>query len=126
MPVMTLVKFIVTLVGEISVRNSKGKKVAAPAALIESHLDDVMDELDKLDAADPRIDLDLVNNSVTFSVLVEAANPIGAVDEASGILRTAIHAAHGATPDWPGRHDQAWAVRLLSLRSDPVVERVEA
>jgi hypothetical protein len=81
-----------------------------------------MDELLKLDADDAMVDLDLENdNSVRFSVSFEAVNPIVAIQEASGMIRTAIHAAGGATPDWPNEHDEAWAVRLVRAESTELV-----
>lgn len=114
------VRFVVSLVGRITVSDETGADVTdGRDELIEEHLDQVMDELYNLGAADPSIDLS--DDIVEFAVLVEAANPLGAVSIASGLLRTAIHAAKGATPDWPTSPDHgAWAVSLVSVRSDPV------
>jgi hypothetical protein len=91
-----------------------------PAAVIEAHLDEVMDELLHLEAGDPSIDMDLSRSEVQFAVLVQAANPLDATNEASGLIRSAIHKANGSTPDWPEPHDDVWSVQLLSLRADPV------
>ena len=88
-------------------------------AVIEQHLDNVMEHLLSLDAQDPSINLS--GDEVEMSVLVEAANPIKAVEKASTLLRTAIHHAEGGTPDWPDAKDQkAWSVWLVNLRSDAV------
>jgi hypothetical protein len=92
--------------------------------LIERHLDEVMDELVRLDAGDPSIDLDLTQSEARLAVLVEAVNPLEATDTASGLIRSAIHAANGSTPDWPGPHDKAWSVQLLSLSTEPVPIKV--
>lgn len=100
--------------------DANGQRIPDEGQVLESHLDAVMEELVHLDAGDPAIDTDLSNNSVVLSLMVEAPNPLTAVDVASGYLRSAIHAAGGSTPDWPGRHDKAWEVMLVSLRCDLV------
>lgn len=112
--------FVVMLVGEVRVQDGNGEVPSGADEIIESHLDDVMEELDNLGTVDPSIELDLTkaHAEVTFQLMVKAANPIGAASQASGLLRTAIHAAHGATPDWPGPQDERWYVRLLSMRSE--------
>lgn len=113
--------FMVALVGRVQVIDRAGNTVHDCAEIIEQHLDQVMDELQHLDAQDPSIDLDLASdNEVAFSVLVEATNPLAAVDQASSVLRSAIHAAQGSTPDWPGASDKAWSVTLVSVRSEAV------
>ncbi|MGH9108466.1 MAG: hypothetical protein ACRDY3_03200 [Acidimicrobiales bacterium] len=113
--------FMVALVGHIQVTDGDGSEVDECASIIEAHLDEVMDELSKLDAQDPSIDLDMAaENEAAFSVLVEAPNPLDAVNHASSQLRAAIHAAQGSTPDWPGPADKAWAMTLVSVRSEPV------
>lgn len=94
-------------------------------SIIEAHLDEVMEELGRLSAGDPSIDLDLTCGQVAFSVLVHAPNPLEAVDQASGLVRSAIHAAGGATPNWPDRMDKAWAVQLVAIRSEPVSDARE-
>ena len=89
------------------------------AMAIEHHLDNVMEELLKLDALDPTIGLG--DDLVDFSVMTEAINPVDAVNKASGTLRTAIHAAGGGTPDWPKVSDEVWGVWLVSVRTDAVL-----
>lgn len=118
-------RFVVELVGVVDVTGDEDGPLNA-AAMIDAHLDAVMDELVNLGAADPAIELDMSCRQVTMAVMVEAANPFGATSQASGLIRTAIHTAHGATPDWPEPTDEAWSVRILSLRSDPVTEPTEA
>ncbi len=103
----------VELVGQITVADGTER----PDEAIERHLDLVMDELETLDARDPSISVDLADGEVTMSVVVEAANPVDAVGLASGLLRTAIHAAGGATPDWPEPFHEAWAIRLTGVQS---------
>ena len=119
--------FVVMLLGEVRVQDGNGEVPSNVDDVIEKHLDDVMEELDNLGTGDPSIELDLtkVHPQVTFQVLVHAANPMGAASQASGLLRTAIHAAHGATPDWPGPQDERWYVRLLSMKSE-LLESPEA
>jgi len=112
--------FNVMLTGEIRVESIGSNDSDQADSQIEGHLDEVMEHLGYLDAGDPSIDLDLVNHEVTFGVLVDAANPLDAISLASGLLRTSIHKANGATPDWPGTDHEAWFVKLISVRSDPV------
>lgn len=91
------------------------------ASIVEEHLDAVMEELLKLEAGDPSIELDLTDQvAVTFALIVSAPNPIDAVNIASGAIRTAIHAVGGGTPDWPDIASEAWSVRLLTAKSSPV------
>lgn len=110
--------FVVALDCIITVSDSDGE-VDDTDAIIEAHLDEVMNEMMALGTRDPSIELDLTTGQVSFSVLVESANPIGAAAAASGFVRTAIHAAGGATPDWPGPTHEAWAVQWMALRSSP-------
>lgn len=111
---------MVSLVGLVRVTGPGDEPIANADELIESHLDEVLDELLRLEAIDPSVDLDLTEHEVTLSVLVEKPNPIDATNAASVLIRTAIHAANGSTPDWPGALDKAWSVQLLSLSTDPV------
>jgi len=111
-------QYLVSLVGLVSATGPKGEALGSEAELIERHLDQVMDELLVLGATDPSIDL--AENEVTMTVLVAALNPLEATVTASGTIRSAIHAAKGSTPDWPGPDDKAWSVQLLSLSTAPV------
>lgn len=119
-------RFIVTLAAEVTVRDGDGQPPDDAARLLEAHLDEVMVQLDVLNAQDPFIDLDLEAFRVNLSVLTEAENPISAVNTASDLMRTAVHAAHGSTPDWPGSSAEAWSVRLTGLSVQPVDEVVDA
>lgn len=90
--------------------------------VVETHLDEVMSELVGLSTEDASIELDLTPDipEVTFSVVVESSNPLAAAHQASGLIRGAIHGAGGYTPDWPGAHDDAWAVTLTGVSSSRV------
>ena len=89
-------------------------------SVIEENLDHAMQELVSLGATDPRIDAAVVERGASFFVTVEAPNPIDASTAASGLIRTAIHAAGGGTPDWPAPSSEAWLVRLLGVASHAV------
>ena len=93
---------------------------------IERWLDETMEELLNLGASDATIDADLGARQVSFSALVDAANPIGAISQVSGLLRTAIHAAGGGTPDWPDALDGAWGIRLVGVSAGEVVSTDDA
>jgi hypothetical protein len=113
-------RYVVEFVGVVSVTDDDGGLHVGE--VIDQHLDAVMDELENLGAVDPAIELDLSCFQVTLAVMVEAANPVGAASQASGLIRTAIHSARGDTPDWPQPTDEAWAVRLVSMTSAEVAE----
>ena len=112
--------YVVSLTGCIYAIEATGRRVADEEQVVESHLDAVMKELIGLNARDPAIDMDVTDNSVVMSVLVEAPTPVAAVGVATGYFRTAIHAAGGSTHDWPGQDHHAWEVTLVSLRCDLV------
>jgi hypothetical protein len=80
---------------------------------LDAHLDRVMDELEKLDAGSPSIDATLANGTVDISVGVQADSWDDAVKLGLDTIRTAIHAAGGATPDWPTElSPQEWGITL--------------
>lgn len=88
--------------------------------IVESHLDLVMGELVVLKATDPVIDLDLTDCRVVLSVSVETTNPVEAVKTASTMMRSAIHAAGGGTPDWPDVASEEWGISLTGVQSSLV------
>lgn len=110
-------RFKVELEAMISVPTSSDVR-----AVVETHLDEVMAELVGLGTEDVSIDVDLTPETpeVTFSVVVESANPLAAAHQASGLIRGAIHGAGGYTPDWPSPHDDAWTVTLTGVSSSRV------
>lgn len=112
--------FVVKLHGRVTVKASDGQAIGDADEILEQHLDSVMDELGVLDAQDPAIAIEMATGEVQISVLVETSDPVEAVRLASGIIRTAIHAAGGSTPNWPDATDKAWGVVLVSLTADPV------
>lgn len=107
----------VKLEGKITVNDDDG---GDRDAIVEAHLDLVMNELETLNATDPSIDLDLNDCSVVLSITVETGNPVDAVATASGLLRTAIHAAGGGTPDWPDLSSEEWGISLTGVQSSLV------
>lgn len=112
-------KFVVALVGEVTIVGEDGAHIHQGAeTLIEEHLDQVMDELVMLEAGDPSIELS--GERAEFSVMVDGPNPLEAAHRASALLRSAIHAAGGGTPDWPTPPNDCWSVTLVSVRSDMV------
>ncbi len=117
-------EFVVALGCRIEATEDGGSSAVNASSVIESHLDDVMDQLMELEAGDPSIELN--GNRVEFSILLEAKNPLEGVQTASTVLRTAIHAAGGGTPDWPEpTNHHVWSVWLLSLEATEVGSRLE-
>lgn len=107
--------FVVSLVGTIAVSDDQGNTPPNIGALLEDHLTDVMDRLIEINATDPDIELDLTNCGVRLAILVDADDPDKAVAQASPIVRSAIHAAGGSTPEWPDANNNAWSVDQVTL-----------
>jgi hypothetical protein len=84
---------------------------------LDVHLDQVMDELELLDVTDPDFSGSLARGEVEITVIVEAEGAVEATALASAAIRSAIHAAQGATPDWPAFSDHV-------VQATPVEELV--
>lgn len=73
--------------------------------------DRIMNELLDLEAAheiaDPSIGGAMARGQVEISVMVQADSYVEAVQKAMTVIRSAIHAAGGGTPDWPQLDDAA-------------------
>jgi enamine deaminase RidA (YjgF/YER057c/UK114 family) len=114
------VDYVVTLSGTIAVVDDDGNRVPDAGDLIEQHLDVVMDALEGMGVGDPDIELDLTDCSVRVAILVVATDPDHAIATASPLMREAIHAAGGSTPDWPDSDHRVWSVRRITLSVSPV------
>jgi hypothetical protein len=73
------------------------------------NIDLVVQELAKLDACSSELldyaaDSDATDDTAAFAVTVEASSEEDALTIGKSCIRTAIHAAGGATPDWDGEH----------------------
>lgn len=88
----------------------EGTVIGPPDGLSE-HLDRVMEELVALDAIDPAIDATLGRGFVQMTFTVDAPTPEIGTKDGLDLLRTAIHAAGGATPDWPNEiKPEEWGI----------------
>lgn len=67
------------------------------------HLDEVMEELIRLEVLDPFVGGDLAQGHVEISLGVTASSDLEAAQKAFTCIRSAVHAAGGATPDWEAR-----------------------
>ena len=94
------------------------------ATNLEAVADAVMETLLDLEQVDPllsdsAIALDLSNKEIEISVSSESASIEDAVRHAMAAIRTAIHAAGGATPEWPDAHapmtTRKWSVQHEEL-----------
>lgn len=85
---------------------------------LDRFFDQVMEELLRIEAKDPSIDVEFSTASMRISVAVEAANPLEATSKGSGAVRSAIHAAGGGTPDWPAAENLIGAVELTGVKSE--------
>jgi hypothetical protein len=75
----------------------------AGAGDLDAETDQVLNELLQLEddtLADSTVSADLAQNLVTIEVTGMGADFDEALATASSAIRTAIHAAGGATPDW--------------------------
>jgi hypothetical protein len=81
---------------------------------LEPMLDRVMEELVTLDVTDPSIGGTLPDGDIEFSLAVEADTLEQAILAAFSTIRTAIHAAEGATPNWPEFIGQGITAQLVS------------
>lgn len=68
---------------------------------LDSFIDEVMERLIDHGVEDPSIGGSLADGTFEVTVSVDAPGPEGAVEDALGKIRAAIHAAEGGTPDWP-------------------------
>lgn len=107
--------YAVTLAGTVAVSDEDGGCPPNADALIEEHVDGIMDALEDTGAGDPDIELDLTDRSIRIAILVTAGNPDEAIAIASPIMRRAIQVAGGSTPEWPDSNHRAWAVRRVTL-----------
>jgi hypothetical protein len=78
--------------------DSDGNPLAREA--FEALLDEVMDELLKLDVVDPDMGATLSSGQVRLGVVVDAQDFAKAHKVGSGQIRSALHAANVATPGW--------------------------
>lgn len=65
-----------------------------------AHLDQVMAELVRLEAEDASIGVDTSRQYVEVEVSTEADSARQAFEYLISLIRTAVHAAGGTTPDW--------------------------
>ena len=71
-----------------------------PPDALEAQLDEVMGELLVLGADDATVSATLARGEVEISVSVEAESLEEAGKSGGGLIRSAIHAAGGFTPNW--------------------------
>lgn len=87
---------------------------------LDEHLDAVMDALVDLTACntrvyDPGITVNLATGEVEFELLVDGSEAT-ALPLGQSVLRSAIHAADGYTPNWDGSPASAEAVEYSDLK----------
>ena len=80
---------------------------------LERALDRVMDELVRLNAADPSISATIDDAQVEIAVVVDADSPDAAVAAGASMVRTALHAAEWHTPTWPAFSPWSVGARLV-------------
>jgi hypothetical protein len=78
--------------------------------------DRVMEELLNLGVQDPSVGGSLTSGEVQISLTLNASTKREAISKANALMRTAIHAAGGATPGWP----------TLSPEGKPHAELIDA
>lgn len=78
----------------------EGYITGGPAEDLAEHLDAVMEELVDLGVDDPAVGARLGAGEVEISISLDADSLDAAQAEGNATIRTAIHAAGGATPGW--------------------------
>ena len=89
-------RYIVT--SDLVVTDATGTLLAMD--ILEAILDEIYEQLVTLDGSDHDIGATLARGEVKIAVNVEASTPEGAAGAGGAIIRAAIHAAGGSTPDW--------------------------
>ncbi len=90
-----------------------GLLITGPIDSLEGALDEVMDELVKLNAIDPSISAELDKAQVEVSLALDADTLAEAATAGLGTVRTALHAAELHTPIWPVFGDRLSVVAEL-------------
>ncbi len=90
-----------------------GMRISGQRDDLERALDRVMDELVRLNAADPSISATIDEGEVEISVVVDAVSPDAAVAAGASVVRTALHAAEWHTPTWPAFSPRSVGARLV-------------
>lgn len=103
-------RYQVVFEGDASVDGSK----SSDADRLEAFLDRTMDELLKIGAEDATVSGALARGSFEVSITVEADTPQHAIEVGNSVIRTAMHAVGGFTPEW------------IAARAARIVEGAEA
>ena len=80
---------------------------------IEASLDRVMEELLRLNVEDPAIGGSMETGEVEISLAIDAPSLEEAAPLAMSTIRTAVHAAEVATPNWPRFDKRSLQVAVL-------------
>jgi hypothetical protein len=88
---------------------------------VHDHGQRVMEELLHLedcnsDFTDSAVSTDAAANTIRIELLILHADPTTALKRALDLIRTAAHAAGGATPDWPTVSDLPNQVRIAKAQ----------
>lgn len=74
---------------------------------LEQHLDHIVEHLAELDGPiDPDLTANMSTGDVMFSLGIEAESGPEALRDALVVVRTAIHACDGGTPEWGALFDE--------------------
>ncbi len=98
----------------VATRDPQGKEAFDPDGL-ERELEGVMEELLKLKVEDATVGGTLARGEVEISVTVEANDFQRALEEGNALIRTAIHASGGLTPEWSLDWTSVKTARLEAL-----------
>jgi hypothetical protein len=82
---------------------------------VEPTFDKILEELHRLNAKDAGVVF--LKGRIEVHCATDAATPEEAVDNVSSIIRSALHAAFIATPDFPGEGHPAWTVADLGVEA---------
>ena len=107
-------RYQVAYQGQAKALDDDGRPVPHDPDELDRHLEDIQDQLLELGADDATVSATLASGDVEISVTVEASTLDEATERGSSVIRTAIHAAGGFTPNW--------SVEWLSVHTDRVAD----
>jgi hypothetical protein len=90
-------------------------------------LDRVMEQLVSCEElTDPTLDYDASTKQVTFELIVEGEDLLDAMQKATSLVRSCLHAAGVGTPNWPRADEIRPSDIRLRLETAPSIELVDA
>lgn len=92
---------------------------------VVDHLGRVMEELLACDELiDPTLEHDAATGVVAFELIVTGEDALDAMQKASGLVRSCLHAAGVGTPGWPSARDIERSGLNVRFEQNPSIEQL--